>query len=494
MMQPYRHPDYNLTQQDLKLIRDFIEGEAAVKRETTTYLPHPSQIDTKSEEQKIRYREYLGGAEVDGAPDRLLRRLVGKMHIGDAEIVLPEGISYLLDDCDGDGAPLAASMESAIKHVLQTKWHVLVSDYQSEAFDGVLTVSKLEGLKRRANIKQYARENVINWAFKRINGIMRLIYIELLEEGSEIIDGSHVKSCRYVILGLDETGYYQQSYEVIGGQSSEKTEKDYILVGGKSLQWIPVEFIADERIPSGSLPTKLGYMDESCRAALHKYQVSARYKEVQRSLSPTIMSSGWRAGDIDSFKETNGGRDYIATGPLAVNNLPEGVDVKILSASADMSDYQWYFKNADDKVETMSGGGVDGATTMTATQASHIAADQVAVLSSIADCAERSFARALSYCAMFEGLWTPEDVEKNLNQIEIAIKRDFSAQKASVEERKQDLQEYMAGLISKEEFFRRQKVGGVLASEIDDIMAELEETEPTQGVSDATTNQEAVPE
>jgi hypothetical protein len=95
---------------------------------------------------------------------------------------------------------------------------------------------------------------------------------------------------------------------------------------------------------------------------------------------------------------------------------------------------------------------------------------------------------------MFEGLWAPEDVEKKLDQIEIAIKRDFSAQKASVEERKQDLQEYMAGLISKEEFFRRQKVGGVLASEIDDIMAELEETEPTQGVSDATTNQEAVPE
>jgi hypothetical protein len=323
---------------------------------------------------------------------------------------------------------------------------------------------------------------------------MQLCYIVLLEEGSEIVDGVHVGSCRYVILGLDDKGYYQQFYEVVGGQQSVTSEKDYILVAGKPLSWIPVEFIADERISPGSLPTKMGYMDESCRASHHKYQVSARYKEVQRSLSPTIMSKGWHVGDWETFKEINGGRDYIATGPLAVNNLPDGVDVDILSASADMTDYQWYFKYCDDKVDAMSGGGNEGLSTMTATQASHIAADQVAVLSSIADCAERSFSRVISYCAMFEGLWGPEEVEGNLDQIEISIKRDFSATKASTQDRDQDLKEFAAGLISKEEVMRRQKIGGVLTTEIDDIMAELEEAEPVATVSDEPTSEEAVPE
>ena len=39
------HNDYIIAQDELFLIRKFIEGEAAVKREGVKFLPHPNQLE-----------------------------------------------------------------------------------------------------------------------------------------------------------------------------------------------------------------------------------------------------------------------------------------------------------------------------------------------------------------------------------------------------------------------------------------------------------------
>ena len=484
------HPDYALMLPELKKIRDCIEGSPAIKRETYLYLPHPSQIDQNSQEQKIRYAEYLGGAEFDADADDLRRSLLGKMRISSTVIELPTGVEYLDQNADGDGMPLVAAIEYATNNVLQTKWHLLVIDYKGAPSEGeTLSAAEKKARNPHAEIKQYTRENVVNWEFSRTNGVMQLSWVKLLELTYELDreneDRRQVQN--YLILGLDEKGnYYQQKIVKKQGEAEEKGDPIPVTVGGKPLKWLPVVILADEELPNNSFPRQVGYLDRACNTALYRYRVSAVYKETQRNLAPTTYTSGWKAGDMEIFTEANGGRSYVATGAGAVNNLPDGVTVSIESTSAEMSDFQWYFKNSQDKVNQMGGRGNAESGSMTATEANILAADQNALLETVADNCEQGFKRAVSYCAMFEGLWAPDSVESSLDQIVIDMPRDFATPNISVEERQQTTNEYMAGLISKPEAQRQLEQGGATVESIEVINSEIEAEPPRVSTNTAT--------
>lgn len=475
------HPLYDAMLPELEKVRACVMGSFAVKAGRYTYLPHPSQIDQTSPEQIIRYNEYLAGAEFDGSPDDLRRSLLGKMRISSVTAELPERLSYLLNNTDGDGLNLGASIEYAGNNVLQMKWHLLVVDFAGAPAAGQ-TISRAEAaaLGARANIKQYTRENVVNWSFARVNGVMQLRWVKLLEMQDDFnpVTGQRQDVERYLTLGLDESGnYYQQISVKKSGAEEAREEPVPVTVGGAPLKWLPVVIVADEELPNNEFPLQLGYLNKSCDAALHAYRVSAVYKESQRNLSPTTYSSGWKAGDADLFKEINNGRTYMATGAGAVNNLPEGVTVDIQSVSASMEDFHWYFERQEKSVAEMSGRG-ESASAMTATEAQIIAADQNALLETIAENLEQGFKRAISYCAMFEGLWSPADVENRLDDIELSLPRDFASPKLTPQERQQVVNEYAAGLISQDEALRQLYAGGATVADIEQIKMELEEQPP----------------
>lgn len=487
------HPDYSLTIDDCKLVRDCMEGAPAIKRETTTYLPHPSQIDTVSKLQKARYTEYLNGAEFDGEPDRLRRSMLGKLRINQSTIELPPALEYLDQNIDGDGLSLKSGIEYAVNNLLQTKWHALVVDHKSDAPARQLSQAEAERVNKRSSIKQYTRENVINWQFSRVGGVMQLSYVELVERTTKLNDGLHVERLSYLILALDDNGSY---YQMIIDADGNKSEPNYPEINQKKLSWIPIIFIADEKLPNNHLPRQLGYLYGVCDLSLSKYRVSAVYKEVQRSLSPTTFSGGWKEGDMQIFKDSNNGRDYVSTGPLAVNNLPDGVTAQILSASSNMTDFQWYFTNAAERAKAFGGQTQSEGGAITATEAGMISADQNALLETIAECAQESFKRAISYCAMFDGLWAPDQVDANIDLITLELPRDFATPKLTVEERQQSLAEYQAGAISLLELQRQLEQGGSLVEDNEVIIAELEEQPPKILTTSATVSpkpKEAVP-
>jgi hypothetical protein len=74
-----QHPDYLTAAPDLLLVRKFIEGEAAVKREGSMFLPHPNQLECNTPEQLRRYEYYKMCAEVEDFPSRTLSDLLGAM-------------------------------------------------------------------------------------------------------------------------------------------------------------------------------------------------------------------------------------------------------------------------------------------------------------------------------------------------------------------------------------------------------------------------------
>jgi hypothetical protein len=477
------HCDYDAYLTEIKKVRDCVEGAAKVKRENYTYLPHPSQRDQNSAPAQQRYVEFLAGAEFDEQPGDTLQTMLGKMRINEAEFDLPGAIEYLERDADGDGQSLAASIEYAVSNVIQAKYQIVVADYMG--LSGVdlesVSLADRQELNPRAALKHYNRESVVNWHFSRVNGRMQLSWICLLERGSEFDYSGmcHNEVLSYLILALDENGDYYQQKIVSGKGGREDGERVYIQVNGSPLKFIPLEIISDQEKPSGEMPKGTGFLSRICNASLHKYQESAVYKEVKRNLSPTLMTKGWKRGDMDTFKEING-RDYVATGGNQVNNLPMGVEYDILTLDDVTRPFEWYFEYCDKKILSMGGVAKQEAANMTATEADINAAEQNAKLKTIADNVEQCFERLLSYCAMFEGIIQPNTVQQ-MDDIIVALPRDFATPKLTVEEVQTYMQMKSIGEMSPEEFDRQMKKGGWRSKDMN--ISEIEESPPVTPVT-----------
>lgn len=472
-----QHPDYYFAANLMRVGRDCLEGEPRIKEARQAYLKHPSDIDTDSTAAVARYDRFIDGAEYDNAPAETKRSLLGKMRIADSDIELPERIEYLADDCDGDGRSLVSAIQSAVGRALMNKYDFLVVDYQGlgDADLDSVTIADVRAANPRAKIKQYSRENVVDWNFARINGVMQLEYIKLLERGYDFdkTTGQRVNIESYLILALDDDGNYYQQKEIFKeGVSDELSEPSYVSVSGSPLKWLPVFVVADEYLEAGEFPRSMGYLFPICLKSLDKYRVSAVYKEVQRSLAPTTFTGGWKEGDAKIFKEANNGREYIATGPTSVNNLPEGVTVDIVSGSAEMGDFQWYFDATDKKIRAMGGSVKSESVNMTATEADINATDQNAMLESLAHSTEEAFIMACQCCAMFEGLVSPDNMQDL--DVSINLPRDFATPRLTVDEVRVIFEGRTNGAFSHAEMMRQLQNGGWLIEDIETVLAEME--------------------
>ncbi|AIM40763.1 portal protein [Idiomarinaceae phage Phi1M2-2] len=473
------HPDYALNADEFITIEDCLEGEQAVKRKGFRYLPHPSQVDKDSPENQARYREYKAGAEYENAADKTRRTMLGKMRLADTTVKLPEGIEYLENDIDGDGTALVAAIEESISQTLPFKFQLLVADY-SGLHDlplDELSIADLERANPRAKVVQYTRQNIVDWRFDRVNGQMQLIFLRLREyrDPLNIASTEYEASLTdtYIELALDESGNYYQVKEVNG----ERSEPNYVKSGGQNLKWLPVQFVADAPMPKDRLPKQLGFLYSIITKSLHLYIKTAQMDEHQRALCPTNSTRGWTPAKWEQFKEING-RDYIARGGFATNNYPEGVDFTTESPENSLTSY---FQKIDDlkkDIRMLGGDNETESAQMTAEEARMVASNQTALLESIAASAERAWRRIITYCAMFEGLISPEQVESEIEDFVLDLPRDFSKPKLSTDEVRVLMEMRMNRDISQAEFHRQIKNGGWLISEVDAMQDELE-SEPS---------------
>lgn len=474
------NPDYALMKDEIKLVRDCIEGSPAIKRATTTYLKHPNMIDQTSPQQKARYSAYIDGAEFDEYPATTLTSMLGQMAEGEIEFETPEMLEYLRQDIDGDGMPLGGAAETIYSNLLQVKFHILLAEYKGLAnVDAqAVTLADVKEQNPRAVIKMYNRESLIDWEFKRINGRMQLSLMVLVEQSVErtaLFARREVKT--YLVLALDENGeYYQQKY--VRNVDSFNADGEPIYVtdpSGARLKWLPVEIVVDEEWPSGSLPRRPGYLYPTCMMALYRYRMSADYKESLRYMQPTTFTSGWKDGDKALFDELNG-RDYIAFGAGVSNNLPEGVTVDIKGLGVECEPYERYF-DANDKRSRAVGAIINDPSQgadVTATKSVIDNKNSTAVMSMIVKNTEAALKRVILYCGMFEGLWPQDSIEANLDQIMLKLPRVFVAVTMSAEEIRSIRELYLDRLISRAEVQRKLVAGGFTIGDIEQILDELD--------------------
>lgn len=474
---------YHLMLPHLKAINDAVRGSVFVKAQRETYLPHPNGVDTTSPEQVARYGKYISNAEFDEVPAQTLRTWLGKLKIEDTTSEVPERLSYLMNNADGDGLSLLGMVSNVAQNVMEFKWHVLVSDYKGLSSLDLEQVSAadIEQANPRATIKQYDRLNVVDWHFDRINGAMQLTFIMLREVGStfnrESLSRTSVES--FLILALDDDGnYYQQKIVKNADAGYLVGEPSYPMVGSSKLRYLPVEVVADAEFVSGAMPEALGMLSPIVDKALQRYRTSADYKEFLRLLVPTTHVSGLTATDWEAFEEANG-RKYVAQG--GVNIWPngaggQGATINLVGADANnMSGFLTFFDKNEKEIRAL--GGVfpsDDKKQRTATEVISEAEDDTARFGPMVSAIEQAIKRCIAYCGVFEGVYQADSLEAALDDIQFDMPRNFAVSKLTVEEVKTYMELKMSGLLPDDELLRILDVGGWTLSSAEDLISGMD--------------------
>jgi len=406
------------------------------------------------------------------------------MKVSDTYIELPEKLEYLRNNSDNDGLSINGAITSTAENLLQVKWHILLADYQglSELQAHDVSISDLEKLNPRATIKQYSRENVIDWDFERVNGAMQLTYILLREISSKLDQESMTrkKTTAYLKLGIDEQGYYQQKIVESEMGGSSEGEKNYVKINNVNMQFIPVEIVVDTEIQGGYMPLKAGYLTAISNLALSRYRVSAVYKEGLYALLPTMNVFGMDSTNYDTFKEVNG-RSYLASGVFTPNFLPSiDMKVELVESSLSLTQFQEFF-DRNEKLVKAEGGTfkTDGAVQRTATEIVAEGEQQNNTLEPMVSSIEESMARVIAYCGLFEGIYTIEQAQSMPEDIIVKMNRQFAVSKLSVEEVKELRESVSAGLLTKKVFLELLAQGGWDIGEVGELLNDLANQAPT---------------
>lgn len=195
-----------------KKVRDFIEGEDAVKRGMENYLPRPNKSDTSQAEQD-RYDSYLARAVFYNATGRTHAALVGLAFNSAPTIKLPSEIAGLVENADGAGTLMINQAQNVLAELLMTGRGGLLVDYPN-VVSGSVSVAQARDLGIGPRIVFYSAESIRDWSVEAVGsnlaaggGMTVLTMVQLHEKfekrsGFEIMEGERVRVIRLVPSSL----------------------------------------------------------------------------------------------------------------------------------------------------------------------------------------------------------------------------------------------------------------------------------------------------
>lgn len=416
---------------ELCAVRIAAEGSAAVKHEREKLLPNPATvIYTDGERQKLqqdRYEKYLLNAEFDAYTSQTQGVMLGKLDLQTANIEVPSGLEYLLEDSDGDGLSFANGLlGSGAKNVTEAKWHIVVADYQGlvelDVEDVSIADAEMAKKNARVKFKQYPRESLIQYNVSTVNGVRQVDFLKFREFGYTFNKetGTRESVTSYLTLALDEKGnYYQQKYtEGANGVQSSTSERNEI----EGFNFIPFWVFSDEELQCGDFPQELGYLGRIAEVCYQRYRLSADFKEVLAGLLPTTYVGVSDSFSLDAFEIING-RKTFAKGEA--NVIPGEVSVQTEGVGESL---QPFFEKFTETKQTLKDYGAyvpESGDDETATKARINAAQQTAVLLPLAANLIEGTKALFAYAGVFEGLWGADGVEAAKEQITVAINTEF---------------------------------------------------------------------
>jgi hypothetical protein len=188
---------------------------------------------------------------------------------------------------------------------------------------------------------------------------------------------------------------------------------------------------------------------------------------------PTLNYYGVDTNAWETFQTVNQ-RSYVATG-LAVNLWSKEVTAEYVSAQNDITGYTETMRANDDEMRSLGASfPTDSTVDKTATEVETDSAEQAARLTVAAQCVEDAWRFMLLCCGMFEGLWSQENIESNLDQVLLTMNKEFSKREMSPQKAQQILAAVAQGVIPRDQGLKIFVQGGWTEDDYETLIAEMD--------------------
>ena len=411
---------YDLAVKKSTRVRDFGEGEFAVKPKGDVYLP---VLGGQTAED---YDAYLTRGFIIPAVEPTSLAICGAI-MRKHPVFDPTGsIDYLLEDFDGEGNSATKFVEGMIKELLYSGSAGYLVEYSDKAV-----------------VKQYKRESIINVSDD---------YIVLMQEYQEYDkDDKFVQHTKieYLELTYDENGNYIQNL----WREKENGGKEFGIVDsfmptnrGVALTSIP--FVFSDKLITDPILLHLATTN------LDQYRMSTDHRH---GLHWTALPTMFLFGDL---RDEHGNKKQIKVGAGSANHIDDG------EARVELLEFTGAGINSlkaaiDDNVKTMASIGAkmltDGSGGVRSAETSRIeASSETATLSTIANTIDSTMAEILEILAVWMGAPVPE----------FAINRDFIDTNLDPQSLLAYLQVFQSGGMSLDSFLSLLVKGELLPKDI----------------------------
>lgn len=266
------HPDLTKDRQaDWRLMRDTMQGARAVKAAGETYLPMPSGFKAMDDGGKAVYEKaYRFRAIVPEILAPSIAAMIGIIHAKETQIAIPDALSALWENADGEGMPLEAF------HRRITRYLLWIGRY------GVLTTAPMDG--GEPFLAGYAGDSIINWDRN---------FFVLDETGFRRQGFEWKEAQRYRVLELAGGRFVSTVYE--GDDLTVITRSEPEAQGGQPLNFVPFS-VGNARDVSATIetPPLIGISN----AIVNAYQLSADWRwQLYMSGQETLVAINGEAPD-----------------------------------------------------------------------------------------------------------------------------------------------------------------------------------------------------
>jgi len=405
-----------------QLVDAVLGGKDTIDKAGTTYLPTPSG------RTEAEYAAYQTRAVLYNATAKTLDGLVGAIFRKETKVVLPDSLSHLLEDTDGEGNGIEQFSKRVTKDAIAFGRAGLLVDFPQA--EGIKTLADERNANLKVRIQKYCPQSIVHWREVKVGGVLKLTHLLLRECGMTV--GGHAFSqtpfTRYRLLELDNSGKYVvrllDEREVTNDSGKKvkafvETKTIYpVLPNGNRLDRIPFFFIGS--LDNSATPNKSPLYDLAQLNLAH-YRNSADYEE---ALFMIGQPTPWITGLSDDFIEAN--KSAIRIGSRECWLLPEGCQVGLLESKAEKNLLQ---KGMELKEVEMVGMGArlvqDNSSRGSESTESVLLrrSGEASQLSCISDNVSIAMTKALKVCAAWMG--------DNDNDVVFRLNKDFFGNRLS---------------------------------------------------------------
>jgi hypothetical protein len=315
---------------------------------------------------------------------------------------LPDELEYLETDCTGNKLSLDQLKQTLVKAVASIGRIGLFTDYPSVA-PGLSKATQAE-LQLAPRMFAFPAEAIDNWDTDYINGVEVLTMVKIRKQVRIDIPNDpfmHKYHIAYLVLQLDQDGYYMQS--TIDQDGQYIVAPFYPMAAGKKLTKIPFTFIGSENNDSNvdSCP-----LESIVELNIGHLRNSAIYED-------NLVKYGRGTLYITSSLPSEDWQEYYENRPIVLGT-EEGY---FLGSSGSMNVVQLQPAQEaaaamNQKQEQMLLNGAHLITTNTTNISAETTAlnmaDQLSVVNTVVGNIEDALNEHIGYCAMFLGL-APQD-------------------------------------------------------------------------------------